>query len=51
LNNGSFVEEKRVNILINPKIPIPYGSSQVHHIYDIDIKNAPYIDDVIDEIM
>jgi DNA polymerase III epsilon subunit-like protein len=23
----------------------------VHHIYDIDIKNAPYIDDVIDEIM
>ena len=51
LNNWTFVEEKRVNILINPGIPIPFWASQVHHIYDIDVKDAPDIKDVIDEIL
>ena len=36
--------------MINPRIPIPFASSEVHHIYDIDIKNAPYIEDVIDSL-
>jgi len=31
-------EEKRVDILINPEKPIPFASSQVHHLYDIDMK-------------
>ncbi len=51
LENWNFKEEKRINILINPKIPIPFGSSEVHHIYDIDVKDAPYIENVIDEII
>ncbi len=51
IKNWEFTEEKRINILINPKISIPFGASQVHHIYDIDVKDAPYIEDVIDEIM
>ena len=51
LKDWIFTEEKQVDILINPGIPIPYGSSQVHHIYDIDIKNAPSTDEVIDEII
>lgn len=51
LKNGEFTEEKRINILINPKQPIPFWSSQVHHLYDIDVKDAPFIEDVIDEIM
>ncbi|MDF1682278.1 MAG: 3'-5' exonuclease [Patescibacteria group bacterium] len=46
-----FTEEKRVDILINPKMPIPYASSQVHHIYDIDIKNAPFIETQLEEIL
>lgn len=46
-----FTEEKRVNIMINPKIPIPYWSSEIHHIYDVDVKNSPYIEEVIDDIM
>ncbi len=50
-DSWEYQEIKRVNILINPKIPIPYGASEVHHIYDIDVKNAPYIEDVIDEIL
>lgn len=45
-----FIEEERIDILINPKIAIPFGSSEVHHIYDIDVKNAPYIEQVIDKI-
>ena len=49
--NWEFKEEKKIDILINPKIPIPYKSSEVHHIYDIDIKDAPYIEDIIDEII
>lgn len=51
LKNGKFQELERVDILINPKIPIPYGSSQVHHIYDIDVKNSPSIEEEIDKIM
>jgi DNA polymerase III epsilon subunit-like protein len=50
LKDWNFKELERIDILINPKIPIPYGSSQVHHIYDIDIKDSPYIEDVIDQI-
>lgn len=51
LENGTFVEEKRVNIMINPGIPIPFWASQVHHIYDIDVKDAPKIEEVMDEIL
>ena len=51
IKDWNFIEEKRINILINPKWAIPFGSSQIHHIYDIDVKGAAYIEDVIDEIM
>ncbi|MFK7780159.1 MAG: 3'-5' exonuclease [Candidatus Gracilibacteria bacterium] len=51
LEDGIFVEEKRINILMNPKNPIPFGASQVHHIYDIDVKDSPFIENTIDEIM
>lgn len=51
LENWKFKEEKRINILINPKMPIPYAASQVHHIYDIDVKNAPTIEEVINDIL
>lgn len=51
LKDWEFKKEKEVNILINPKKPIPYDSSQVHHIYDIDVKNAPFIENIIDEIL
>ena len=49
--NWNFTEEKKVDILINPWNPIPYGSSQIHHIYDIDVKNKSKIDEIIDEIL
>lgn len=51
LTDWVFTREKVVDILVDPKMPIPYWSSQVHHIYDIDIKWAPFIEDVIDEMV
>jgi len=51
LENWKFIEEKRVDIMINPKIPIPFDSSKVHHIYDVDVKNAPFIEEKIEEIL
>lgn len=51
IKNWNFKEEKRIDILINPWMAIPYWSSQVHHIYDIDVKDSPKISEVIDEII
>lgn len=51
LENWKWTEEKRVNILINPKSPIPFDSSNVHHIYDVDVKDAPFIEDKIEEFL
>ena len=50
LQNWNFSEDRRINLLINPWIPIPFWASEVHHIYDIDVKNSPNITEVIDEI-
>lgn len=51
LENWKFREEKRVDIYINPWISIPYASSLVHHIYDVDVKNKSLIEDNIEQIL
>ena len=51
LKDWKFTKLNEIDILINPWIPIPYASSQVHHIYDIDIKDSPLIADVIDDFL
>lgn len=51
IKNNDFREIKRLNQMIKPKIHIPFAASQVHHIYDIDVKNAPDIKDYIDEFL
>lgn len=51
LHDWVYTEIERKNILIKPPISIPYGASQVHHIYDIDVQNAPMMHEQIDEIM
>lgn len=48
--NG-FVEIERINLMIKPRISIPFGASQVHGIYDQDVENAPYIEEVISQIL
>jgi len=44
-------EEKRVDILINPEKPIPFASSQVHHLYDIDVKDKKNFEQQYEEII
>lgn len=51
LQDGVYTEIERKDIFIKCPISIPYGASQVHHIYDIDIKDAPIMSEQIDEIM
>lgn len=51
LKNWEFKELDRIDILIKPKIAIPYNSSQVHHIYDVDVKNAPNIESQMEKIL
>ena len=51
LKDGTYRELERRNIFVNPGIPIPYWASQVHHIYDIDVKDAPSMQSQIDSIM
>ncbi|MDD5197995.1 MAG: 3'-5' exonuclease [Candidatus Gracilibacteria bacterium] len=48
--NG-FTELDRVDIMVKPRIAIPFAASQVHGIYDRDIENAPYIEEVMDQIL
>jgi len=45
--NGE-VEEKQ--ILIHPTVPIPADSSQIHNIYDDDVKDAPTFKQVAKEL-
>jgi len=51
LEDWKFIEEKRVDIYINPWISIPYWASLVHHIYDIDVQWKPLIENSIEEIL
>jgi len=51
IKDWNFIELERIDILINPTVPIPYSSSKVHNIYDIDIKQAPIIETVINDIL
>lgn len=46
---GEIIERK--NWLINPGMPIPKESSDVHGISDDDVKNAPKFADVVGEIV
>lgn len=48
--NG-FEEIERIDILIKPRIAIPFSASQVHGLYDKDVENAPYIEEVADKIL
>jgi DNA polymerase-3 subunit epsilon len=51
LKDWKYSELERKNIFIKPPISIPYWASQVHHIYDIDVKDAPVMSEQIEEIM
>lgn len=49
--NGEFKEIQRINELVKPIIPIPYDSSLVHHIYDVDVQDEPGIEAKMDQFL
>lgn len=49
--DGTTTELERHDILIKPRVSIPFGASQVNGIYDKDVADKPYIEDSIDVIM
>ena len=49
--DASIAEIERHNMLIKPRVSIPFGASQVHGIYDKDVVDVPYIEEYIDIIM
>ncbi|MCH8518642.1 3'-5' exonuclease [Candidatus Gracilibacteria bacterium] len=49
--NNTFTELERKDIFFKPPISIPYDSSQVHHIYDVDVRDADPISKKIDILM
>lgn len=51
IKDWEFVETERIDQYINPWMKIPFDSSKVHHIYDIDVKDAPQMPQVIDKIL
>lgn len=44
-------EEITKTMLINPGCHIPAECSEVHHIYDVDVKDKPHFEQVADEIL
>jgi DNA polymerase III epsilon subunit-like protein len=46
-----YHELERYDVLIKPRISIPFGASQVHGIYDKDVEDKPYIEAEIDTII
>ncbi len=47
VKKGKIVPESAMSQLINPEIHIPEAASNVHGIYDDDVKNAPVMEQVL----
>ncbi len=50
-SNWVFTEESRIDVYINPGVPIPYAASLVNNIYNIDVQNKNWIEYHIDDIL
>ena len=46
-----FEEIERIEFLVKPRISIPFSSSQVHWIYDEHVKEAPFLEEVVDKFL
>ena len=49
--DGTYVEVSRINELVKCPVPIPFGASQVHGIYDKDIQDKSPISEQIDTFL
>lgn len=48
---GTFTESFSVNEFIHPQEPISSEVSRIHHIYEIDVKDAPPLEKRIDDFL
>ena len=46
-----FREIERIDLLVKPRISIPFGASQIHGLYDKDVADAPYFEEIADRIL
>ena len=51
VENNKCTEISRIDQLIKPRVSIPFEASRIHHIYDVDVKDAPYIEDKMDNFL
>lgn len=51
LKDGKWTEISRINEMIQPPISIPYASSQVHHLYDIDVRDKENFEAQVDKFL
>lgn len=50
-STGEFQETCRINQKIKPRILIPFASSKVHGIFDKDVVDCPYFEEVVDDFL
>lgn len=50
MQGANMGESLLINQLINPGVPIPQSSTEIHHIKDEDIKDAPYLHEVAETL-
>jgi len=48
---GEYSKIDEINIIIDPEVKIPMFASQIHNIYNIDVKGKPKIAEIIPEII
>lgn len=44
-------EQEKFEVRVNPRIPIPVEISEIHGIYDVDVIDAPALEDVANDII
>jgi DNA polymerase III subunit alpha len=48
---GAYTELDRIDELVKPRVPIPFGASSIHGIYDKDVEHEDYIEAKIDRFL
>lgn len=51
LYSPSFQKEEVFKTLVNPGIPIPLAASEIHGIYDDDVKHSPSFDEIAHKVL
>lgn len=50
ISNGRIPDEEKLDLLVNPGIPMPPAATAIHGITDADVKSAPLFPEIISRI-